>query len=514
MSEQAIILWADDEIELLNTHVLFLESKGYQVITATSGDEAIEVLDHSQVDIVFLDENMPGITGLETLSRIKKNHPSLPVVMITKSEEESIMEEAIGSMISDYLIKPVNPNQILLALKKNLDTSRLVSQSTSMAYQKEFMELSNQIHRAENFQDWTQLYRDLVSWELRLEKLNDQGMFEILGTQKTEANKAFADFIEKNYVNWLYNGDGPVMSHTLMEDLIFPEVGRGEALFVVLIENLRYDQWRAIEPLVSQHFRPAEEEIYMSILPTATSFSRNAIFSGLLPTEMENKFGKLWFQEEEEKYVPPEDFLSELVEMAGYDFKFNCLRINKVEEGKKLVDQVNNMMQADLNVIQYSFVDTLSHAKTDMDIIKELADDEAAFRSLTQSWFEHSPLYEAIKRIAERGGRLAIVSDHGSIKVKEASKVVGDRSVNSNLRYKQGKNLQFEAKQVLDYPKPDQLYLPKPNVSTRYIFAKEDYFFVYPNNYNHFAQYYKNTFQHGGISLEEMLVPCAIYNSR
>ncbi len=514
MSEQAIILWADDEIELLNTHVLFLESKGYKLITATSGDEAIEVLKHSEADIVFLDENMPGITGLETLSRIKKDHPALPVVMITKSEEESIMEEAIGSMISDYLIKPVNPNQILLALKKNLDTSRLVSQSTSMAYQKEFMELSNQIHRAEDFNDWSQLYRDLVNWELRLEKLNDQGMFEILSTQKTEANKAFAEFVERNYENWLYNGDGPVMSHTLMEDLIFPEVGRGEALFVVLIENLRYDQWKAIEPLVSQHFRPSEEEIYMSILPTATSFSRNAIFAGLLPTEMENQFGKLWFQEEEEKCVPPEDFLGELVEMAGYDFKFNCLRIKKVEEGKKLVDQVNNMMQADLNVIQYSFVDTLSHAKTDMDIIKELADDEAAFRSLTQSWFEHSPLYEAIKKIAERGGRLAVISDHGSIKVKEPSKVVGDRSVNTNLRYKQGKNLQFSAKEVVDYPKPDKIYLPKPNVSTRYIFAKEDYFFVYPNNYNHFAQYYKNSFQHGGISLEEMLVPCAIYNSR
>jgi CheY-like chemotaxis protein len=515
MSEQAIILWADDEIELLSTHIRFLEGKGYKMITANSGDEAIEILDHTEVDIVFLDENMPGISGLEALSRIKKDHPSLPVIMITKSEEESIMEEAIGSMISDYLIKPVNPNQILLAIKKNLDTSRLVSQRTSMDYQKEFMELSNQIHRANSFEDWSQLYRELVNWELRLEKLNDQGMFEILHTQKVEANKAFSDFIEENYAGWLYNGDGPVMSHTLMEDLILPEVGRGEPLFVVLIENLRYDQWRVIEPLISEFFRPMEEDLYLSILPTATSFSRNAIFSGLLPSEIESNYGKLWFQEEEEeKYVAPEVFVEGLMNMSNYDFKFNCLRVNKVEEGKKLLDQVNPMMQADLNLIQYSFVDTLSHAKTEMDIIKELADDEAAFRSLTLSWFEHSPLFDFMKKIAERGARMAVISDHGSIRVKEPSKVIGDRSTNTNLRYKQGKNLNFNGKEVVDYAKPDQVYLPKPNVSTRYIFAKEDFFFVYPNNYNHFAQYYKNSFQHGGISLEEMIVPCALFSSR
>ncbi len=515
--QDTIILWADDEIDLLKPHILFLQDKGYKVISTTNGSDAIDVLKTEKVDVVFLDENMPGLSGLETLQEIKKNYIDLPVVLITKNEEEYLMEDAIGSKIADYLIKPVNPKQILLTLKKILDNKRLVSEKTNSAYQQEFRNLGIALNDVSSIDEWKEVYRKLVFWELELEKLQDTGMHEILAQQKQEANALFSKFVDKNYLRWLKEPDrAPLQSHQLMKQKVFPQLSDNIPTFFILIDNLRYDQWKVLMPMINEHFRLEEEEIYTSILPTATQYARNAIFSGLLPSEMEKQHPKLWKNDEDEggKNLHEEEFLLAQIARLRKNIKCSYVKVVNNEEGKNLVDSIHQKFQNNLNVIVYNFVDMLSHARTEMEIIRELAPDERAYRSLTQSWFEHSPLLEAIIKIAQKPSRLIITTDHGTVRVKTPSKVIGDRTVNSNLRYKQGKNLNYNNKEVLEIKNPTDGFLPRVNVSQTFIFAKEDYYFVYPNNYNHFVNFFNNTFQHGGISLEEMLIPYVVYSSK
>ncbi len=508
----ANILWADDEIDLLRPHVLFLQEKGYKVDTVNNGLDAVDQAGKEDYDIIFLDENMPGLSGLETLDRIKADHPSVPVVMITKSEEEHIMEEAIGGKISDYLIKPVNPNQILLSLKKNLDGRRLVSEKSSSSYQQQFRQLGMRLGDRLSTKDWTQLYDELVKWELELSSSQDPGMAEILRSQWMEANDQFCRFVEQNYTDWL-NGRGddlPLQSHQLFKAKVAPHIQeKGAPLFMVLIDNLRLDQWRTLEPIVSQYFRVEEQELFYSILPTATQYARNAIFAGMMPGDIEKRHPGKWIGEEEEgsKNAHEEEFVGAQLKRLGKNVKFSYHKITNLNAGRKLAEGIDNMMENPFNVIVYNFVDMLSHARTDMEVIRELAEDDPAYRSLTKSWFEHSPLLDILKGIAERGGRVIITTDHGTVRVTQPSKVVGDRNTNTNLRYKHGRNLTFESKDVLTVKDPAEAFLPKANVSTTYIFAKKDHYFVYPNNYNHFVNFYRNTFQHGGISMEEMLVP-------
>ncbi len=520
LMDKISILWADDEIDLLKPHILFLTEKGYEVSTANNGDGAIEQFKAKDFDIVFLDENMPGISGIETLSRLKALKPQIPVVMITKSEEEHIMEQAIGSKIADYLIKPVNPNQILLSLKKNLENRRLISEKTALDYQQEFRNLGMTLSDKLNWKEWSEVYRRLVYWELELKKSSDESMYEILTSQKSEANNLFSKFIENNYINWLKSPDGattPIMSHQLMKKKIIPAIeSSSDPVFMILIDNLRYDQWRVIEPLISELFRIQEEEVYLSILPTATQYARNAIFAGLMPLEIETRFPNLWLNDEEEggKNLHEESFLQDTIKRFRKDWKTSYVKITNYSGGKDLVDNVPNLMQNKFNVIVYNFVDMLSHARTEMEMIRELADDEAAYRSLTLSWFEHSPLFEAIKRIAEKKVKLIITTDHGTIRVKEPSKLVGDRNVNTNLRYKQGKNMNYEKRDVFEVKNPADAMLPRQHLSQTFVFAKQDKFFAYPNNYNYYVTYYKNTLQHGGISLEEMVIPFAILTTK
>jgi len=505
------ILWADDEIDLLKPHILFLNEKGFEVETATNGNDALDLFDEQEFDIVFLDENMPGLSGLETLVQIKNKNNRVPVVMITKSEEEHIMEEAIGSKISDYLIKPVNPNQILLTIKKNLDTKRLVAEAATINYQREFREIGMKLGDNLNYEEWKDIYRTLVNWELELERTKEEGMAEILASQKTEANAQFFKFVENNYIDWM-NGesdDSPTLSHTLFKNEIAPEIGNGKPTFMFLIDNLRWDQWEMIKPSVLEIFKLKSEDMFMSILPTATQYSRNAIFAGLTPLDIELRFGKKWLNDEDEggKNMFEEDFLEDQLKRLNLSQKFSYNKITKHQAGKKLVETIPNLMNNDLNVIVYNFVDMLSHARTEMEMIRELADDEAAYRSLTMSWFNHSPLKEMMERISENDVNVIITTDHGTIRVKEPSKVVGDRNTNTNLRYKQAKNLSYQEKDVFSVRNPHDAHLPKVNVSQSFIFAKEDKFFAYPNNYNYYVNYFRNTFQHGGISLEEMLIP-------
>jgi CheY-like chemotaxis protein len=513
---QGKILWADDEIELLKPHILFLESKGYSVDPVTNGMDAIDKVQEKSYDIIFLDENMPGISGLEALAKIKEINPLVPVVMITKSEEEYIMEEAIGSKIADYLIKPVNPNQILLSIKKNLDHSKLVSQKTNSNYQQEFRQLGMLLNGRLDTQEWSDLYAKLVFWELELDKIEDSGMREILEMQKKEANHLFADFIEDNYLDWM-NGteDAPQMIHSLIKDKIAPKIGE-EQLAVLVIDNLRYDQWKMVEPIFTKYFVKEEEEIIYSILPTATHYARNAFFAGLLPSEIEKRFPNLWKNEEDEggKNMHEKDFLEANLKRLGKNVKWSYHKITNVEAGKKLADNFNTIKDNDVNFIVYNFVDMLSHARTEMEVIRELAENEAAYRSITVSWLEHSPLLEIIKKIADAGMRLVITTDHGTIRVKNPVKIVGERNTNTNLRYKAGRGLNYNAKEVFVVRNPQEAFLPKIKMSAEFVFAREQDFFVYPNNYNHFVNYYSDTFQHGGISLEELLIPYVVMKAR
>ena len=512
------ILWADDEIDLLKPHILFLEQKGYDITPVNSGADALDKIEELNFDIVFLDENMPGMTGLETLTQIKAVRPTTPVVMITKNEEEHIMEEAIGAKITDYLIKPLNPNQILLSVKKILDNKRLITEKTNFGYQREFQSISMAFGDHLNHEEWTNIYKKLVYWELEMENTEDGGMSEVLEMQKSEANANFAKFIIDNYESWLNDpsSDKPLLSHQVMRKKVFPEIREDRPVFFIVIDNLRYDQWKIIEPAIAELFNIVSEESYYSILPTTTAYARNSIFSGMLPSEMALKHPDIWVDEdvEEGKNKYEDEFIERQISRLNLPIKFTYHKIKHHNEGKQLVDNINNLFSVPLNVIVYNFVDMLSHARTDMAMIRELAPDESAYRSITKSWFEHSPLLDTLRKIASTKSKVIITTDHGTIRVKRPFKIIGDRNTNTNLRYKQGKNLGYTPENIFEIPKPERLFLPKLNVSTSYAVAIEDHFFAYPNNYNHYVKYYRDTFQHGGVSLEEMIIPIIFLNSK
>lgn len=507
------ILWADDEIDLLKPHILFLTEKGYEITPVNNGLDAVEQASGRHYDIVFLDENMPGLTGLEALAQIKAVRPSLPVVMITKSEEEHIMEDAIGAKIADYLIKPLNPNQILLSVKKLLENKRLISEKTTMGYQQDFRNLSMAFNDRLGHQEWAEIYKKLIYWELEIDQTENKSMAEVIFMQKDEANSNFCSFVVDHYEDWLNDpsAERPLMSHQLMKKKVFPHLRSDKPLFFILVDNLRLDQWKVIQPLVEEMFTVEEDDTYFAILPTATSYARNAIFSGMMPSEMEKFHPNLWVgdDEDEGKNMHEEEFLQRNMQKNGVGAnKMSYTKVITAQHGRELLDRFNNLKKNSLNVVVFNFVDALSHARTDSQMMRELAPDESAYRSLTKSWFLHSALYELLKKIADTGSEVILTTDHGTVKVKNPVKIVGDKSVNSNLRYKAGKNLGFEeGKEIMVCRKPERLFLPKANLSTAYVFTLHDNFFAYPNNFNYYANFYRDTFQHGGISLEEIIVP-------
>ncbi len=508
----ANILWVDDEIESLQSQKIFLENKGYEVYTLTNGFDAIDFVKEHAVDVVLLDESMPGITGLETLQKIKEINRQIPVVLITKNETENLMDEAIGSQISDYLIKPVNPNQVWLSLKKIIDNKRLVAEKTTTAYQQQFRNLFMALNSNPDFNEWMDIYKKLVYWELEMEKSDSPEMREVFQSQKQEANTEFFKFISKNYALWVSpkGNKAPVMSHNLFKTKVLPNIEKGTPVFFVVIDNLRYDQWKAIQPIFADNFRIAEEDTFYSILPTATQYCRNAIFAGLLPIDIDKQYPHEWKNDEEEggKNLQEEEFFKgQLKRLKRTDIRYSYTKVVHHNDGQQLVNNVHNLLQNDLNIIIYNFVDMLSHARTEMEVLKELAADETSYRSITKSWFEHSPLNQALKKIADKKITVILATDHGSVRVKTPCKVIGDKQTTANLRYKHGRNLNYEPKEVLAFKNPAEAGLPTPTVNSSFIFAKEDGFLCYPNNYNYYVNYYRNTFQHGGVSLEEMIVP-------
>ena len=508
------LLWVDDEMELLKAHVIFLQKKGYEVTLVSNGSDAIDLCQEQSFDLVLLDEQMPGLSGLETLQRIKQLSPATPVVMVTKSEEENIMEQAIGQKIADYLIKPVNPNQILLTLKKNIHRREIETEVTQAQYQQQFQQIAMQIMDCHTWQDWVELYKRLVHWELQLSSTDSQ-MTEMLTMQKEEANLGFAKFVKKNYQEWVAslspmskNMERPLMSPEVFKQKVFPLLDRHEKVFLVVLDNFRYDQWRLLAQEIGDQF-DMEEDLYFSILPTATQYARNAIFSGLMPVKIAQMFPDLWVDEDEEegKNLNEEPLIRTQLERYRRHDSFSYHKINTSAEAEHLMQQLNMLMKNDLNVVVFNFIDMLSHARTESRMVRELANNESAYRSITLSWFRHSVIGDFFRQLAQMGCRVVVTTDHGSIRCTKPVKIVGDRNTNTNLRYKLGKNLGYDSKDLFVVKDPSKVLLPSPNLSTSYVFAVGDSFFAYPNNYNYYVSYYRDTFQHGGISMEEMIVP-------
>ncbi len=512
MNNEVNILWVDDEVELLKPHILFLRGKGYEVDTCNNGYDAVDMARTTPYDLIILDEMMPGMTGLETLPHIKEVRPSTPVIMVTKSEEENIMDKAIGSKIADYLIKPINPNQVLLSIKKNVHREQLVTEQTTADYRAEFGRISSALGEARSFADWSAIYRKIVSWEMELTESSDQSIRDVLAYQKSEASAEFGKFVKRNYLSWVGadSNERPTMSHTLMRERIFPEVERrGGKVTLLLIDNFRYDQWRTIWPMLLPLFDLHTEDFYCSILPTATQYARNALFAGLMPLAIDKMMPDKWLNDNEEgaKNKYEEDFLRRLLARSGKQWKLSFDKLIKPEAGRKLIDNFQRVREADFSVIVYNFLDILSHARTETEIIRELTEDEAAFRSLTRSWFEHSELLVMLRMLSEAGHTVIITSDHGTTRVENPVKVQGDRETSPNLRYKTGRNLAYNPKEVFEITRPQDAQLPQGNLTSSYIFALGKDFLTYPTNANQFIRYYRGTFQHGGISMEEMIVP-------
>lgn len=501
------ILWADDEIDLLKPHIMFLKQKGYDVVTVSNGVDAIDALGEGGFSLVLLDENMPGISGLETLQRINDAHPDVRVIMITKSEEENIMNQAIGNRIADYLIKPVNPNQILLSIKKNLHSSELVAAHASSGYQQEFSQLASRINFAQSIDDWKEVYRRLVYWELKLSDA-DSAMDELLLMQKRDANSGFGKFVKRSYEDWMDEGSRPVMSNDLLKRAVFPLLDQGRKVCFVLIDNFRLDQWKVVAPMMAEMFN-ISEDLSVSILPTSTQFSRNAVFAGLMPLQISTMYPDLWVDEDEDEglNVHEEELLRTQLNRYRRKEKFSYTKLNDSAAGGRFLQRLNDLKDTPLNVVVINFIDMLSHAGTESRMIRELANTDAAYRSLTESWFRHSSVMDIFRKMATMGFDVVLTTDHGTVRVDNPIKVVGDRNTNTNLRYKVGKNLNYNPKQVYEMKKPGRFGLPSPNVSSTYIYACNEDFFSYPNNYNYYVQYFNGTFQHGGISMEEMLVP-------
>jgi len=516
MAEKPRILWADDEIDLLRPHILFLEQKGYRVVGVTNGPDALARIQEEAYDLVFLDEQMPGMGGLDTLAAIKHIYPELPVVMITKSEEERLMEDAIGQQISDYLIKPVNPRQILMTCKRLLDQRRIREEKLSQEYLQKFNRIAMLIEGGASFEEWISIYRELMRYDVELE--GDEGVRQVLRDQFREANREFGRFIEIVFPEWIASSsetagqERPVLSHELMASHVFPLFEEKRPVFFFLIDCMRYDQWLEFERLLYPLF-DIEKDHHFALLPTATPYARNALFSGLLPRDIARRYPDIWAQAEHSEHSrnrSEEQLLRDLLTRRKMPVKMRYEKILNAAEGRALVQRLSSFQHYELVATVVNFVDMLAHTRTDSDVLKELAPEERAYRALTRTWFEHSWLYQAFQQLAAMECTVVVTSDHGAIRCMRATKVIGDRETSTGLRYKVGRNLRSEERHVIDMRNPLSFGLPKESVNTHYIVAKEDYYFVYPTNYHYYLNKYRDTFQHGGVSLEEMILPVAI----
>lgn len=510
------LLWVDDEIELLRSHVIFLSEKGYEVDTVTNGEDAINHVKEKSYDLIFLDEMMAGMGGLETLAQIKSINSSIPVVMVTKSEEETLMNEAIGGKISDYLTKPVNPSQILLVCKKILEGKKISGQYAAKDYLQDFNEITQALSSNLDFTDWINLYLKLVNWSLELDQHREIGLEQSLSDQYKEANKEFSRFVEKNYRNWIAENKSeniPNLSPQITEKYVLKALREeNKSVFYFVLDCLRLDQWLVMEKHLTSLFK-IEKDYYFSILPTATPYARNALFAGLFPSEIEKNYPDLWVSGNDDENSMNK-FEKELLQLLldrkriklRNDLKY--IKIIDPEVGRNFEQNIHSYQNNHLTAVVVNFLDMIAHGRSDSDILKEIAPNEAAYRSLTNSWFSHSSLLNIFIALSKmKNVKIIVTTDHGSIRSLRGAKVLGDREASTNLRFKYGRNLKVDDKHAVFVKNSADYKLPKRGVTINYIIAKEDYYFVYPTDYHKFLTHYKDTFQHGGISMEEMILP-------
>ena len=513
MATLSRILWADDEIDLLRPHILFLESRGYEVTSVTNGVDALDEVRKGNCDLVLLDEQMPGMGGLDTLNEIKDISADMPVVMITKSEEERIMEEALGGKISDYLTKPVNPSQVLLTCKRILDRRRIESEKASQNYLQSFGEITSALMNPLDHADWVALHQRLIKYDVELDA--DEGVRQVFDDQLQEANRAFSKYVEDSYRSWIAgvdrapDQDRPPLSHEVIQKWVTPELGKDRPVIFFVIDCMRWDQWLEFESLLSPLYS-MKKDYHFSILPTATPYSRNSIFSGLLPSDLAERYPRIWAQGEDDEHSRnrnEEQFLNDQLERRHIKARVRYDKLIGSKDGREFLNSVHDLLQSDLSAVVVNFVDILAHSRSDSAVLKEIAPDERAYRALTKTWFEHSWLYQAFQQLAETDCTIVITTDHGAIRSLHPTKVVGDRETSTALRYKYGKNLKCDSRHAVFVRHPEEFGLPSDHRNTNFIIAKEDYYFVYPTNYNQYVHKYRDTMQHGGISLDEMILP-------
>ena len=509
------VLWIDDEIDFFNSHIIFLEKRGFQINKALSGNEGLLFLQKNKVDIILIDQNMPGLAGTETIKILKEKFDLIPIVMISQNTDENVINNALGQQVKDYLLKPVNPNQILLSLKKIFSNKDLIKSKTVENYQKKYQEINNEILECVSFEDWQLLYKKLVKWEILLSEIDDNEVVEILLSQKNYANNIFCSFVEKNYENAL--GDPSfVTSINIFKKHVFPHLNSNESTLFILIDNFRFDQWKIIEPFISDHYNVEDELIYSSILPTTTQYSRNSIFSGLSPLEIMKQYPNYWSNEFDSlnKNKFENELLTEQLKRLGLNIKHKYLKLFESKDSRSFNTNISNLNKFNLTTIIYNFIDLISHAKKDVRFIKEIANSDKAYRDLTLTWFKNSELLETIKKSSELGYKIILTSDHGMINVFKPSKISGSKNISSNMRYKTSDQILAEPKDVIEFKNPNKIKLPSYSINSSFVFARSNSFFVYPNNYNEYVSMYKNTYQHGGVSMQEMFVPFLVMNPK
>jgi len=513
------ILWVDDQIEELRSHVVYLTDKGYEVDGATNGRDAVEMLRKNPYDAILLDEMMPGMGGLETLSELKLVRDNVPVIMITKSEEEDLMNRAIGRRIDDYLVKPVSPLQIVSVLKRQLEGRRIRSEQINRDFLSHYQSMSGRMIDAASHQDWEALYADMVTWELDLYSYSDHGLLATHDEQWSEANRVFARYIRDQYAGWVSGADNaPLMCPDLFKTWVAPELETGRQVYFIVIDCMRLDQWQNVESLLEPFFQ-MDRRLYWSILPTATPFARNAIFAGLYPSEIGSRYPDWWrgaSNQQHSKNAHEKELMGEQLKRLDSPAADN-FRYYKVYDARDTDDlrrHIGSLDDVKLVTAVYNFLDIMAHGRAQSSILKELAPDVAAFRTLMRSWFEHSTLFEVLKHLSRKDVTVFITTDHGSTLCRKATTIKGNRDTSSNVRYKYGDNLGVDEKAVFLMKEPEEYMLPRQSAIENYAITTENHYLVYPTNYHEYERLYRDSFQHGGISLEEMIVPFAVLRPR
>jgi CheY-like chemotaxis protein len=510
--KRASIMWVDDEIDLLKSHIVFLEEKGYSVRSVSNGEDAVDLIQKEPFDLVLLDQMMPGMDGLTTFVRIKDALPAMPVVMITKMEEEELIDEALRKRIDDFLLKPVNPVQILSAVRRILERREIRQRELSREYVEDFNSIEGVRSQTQGPREWIDIHTRLSQWDVMLDQFPDAGLMQSHLDQRRQCNVEFCMFIEKSYRKWVSGEDRPLLSVDVVSDFVAPYLSSNKRVYFIVVDCLRLDQWLTIEPMLEPYFS-IKRDYYYSILPTATPYSRNSIFGGLFPSELATTYPEFWNEtgsDETGKNRFEKQLLERQIRKMGLKVNpsVKYIKVYSPDEAVQARKQIPTLQAIPLVALVFNFVDIVAHSRSESRVLQEMLPNESAYRSFTASWFMHSPLYDILKAISLQDAVAVVTTDHGSVLSRRSAVALGDRETSTNVRYKFGTNLNCDPRYAVQVRNPAEFKLPGGGINKNYIIAKEDYYFVYPTNFHEYERQYKDSFQHGGISMEEMILPC------